>query len=116
MSEHYLGSRSSGYSHDGAILIERRRDALGGRRASDNAEDKNALRQFEQDQLERDIADIERAAAALRIAEPALVSWIKPATPILPKMRPLWLLIGVLWLSTALVTAGAVVAIASLAG
>jgi hypothetical protein len=38
---------------------------------------------------------------------------VKPA---LRKPRPLWLLIGVLWLSTALVTAGTVVAIATLAG
>jgi len=116
MSEHYLASRSSDYANDGAGFIERRRAAPGGRRASDKAEDKDALRRFEQEQLERDIADIERAAADLRIAEPALVSWTKPATPMLPKGRPLWLLIGVLWLSTALVTAGAVVAIASLAG
>jgi hypothetical protein len=116
MSEVHLGSRSPKSSNDGAILIERRRAIAGGRRASDNAEDKNALRRFEQERLERDIADIERATAALRIAEPALVSWSKPATPVLPKMRPLWLLIGVLWLSTALVTAGAVVAIASFAG
>jgi hypothetical protein len=115
MSEHYLGSPSSGHPLDGAILIERRR-ARGGRRASDNAEDKDTLRRFAQEQLARDIADIERASAALRIAEPALESWSKPGTPVLPKGRPLWLLIGVLWLSTALVTAGAVVAIASLAG
>ena len=115
MSEHHLGSPSSGYPQDGNILSERRRTS-GGRRASDNAEDKTALRRFEQEQLERDIADIERATAALRIAEPALETWTKPATPVLPKGRPLWLLIGVLWLSTALVTAGAVVAIASLAG
>jgi hypothetical protein len=116
MSEHYLGSQSPDYSSEGAISIERRRAAAGGRRASDNAEDKSALRRFEQEQFARDIADIEQATAALRIAEPALVSWTKPVAPVLPKMRPLWLLIGVLWLSTALVTAGAVVAIASLAG
>jgi hypothetical protein len=115
MSEHYLGS-SSTLSAGGQILIDRRRAAPGGRRASDNGEDKNALLRFEQEQLARDIADIEWASAALRIAEPALVSWVKPMTPVLPKVRPLWLLIGVLWLSTALFTAGAVVAIASLAG
>jgi ABC-type multidrug transport system fused ATPase/permease subunit len=116
MSEHYLGSQSSGHPQDGAILIERRR-AWGGRRASDNAEDKDTLRQFAQEQLARDIADIERARAALQRAEPALTSWVAPAAmPILPKGRPLWLLIGALWISTALLTAGALVAIASLAG
>ncbi len=66
-----------------------------------------ALAQFERDQLARDIADIESATAALRRAEPALESWTKPPTPAVTKPRPLWLLIGVLWLSTALVTAGA---------
>ncbi len=116
MSEHYPGSRSSDRSNDGAIFIERRRVASGGRRVSDNADDKGALRQFEQEQLDRDIADIERATAALRRAEPALVSWIEPPTPALPKGRPLWILIGVLWLSTAVVTACAVFAIALLAG
>ena len=49
--------------------------------------------------------------------EPALQSWIKPsAPPAVAKSRPLWLLIGLLWLSTALVTAGTVAAIATLVG
>ena len=81
-----------------------------------DVEDARALAQMAREQLARDIADIERATAALRLAEPALQSWSKPATPAAPKPRPLWLLIGVLWLSTAIVTAGAVVAIAALAG
>ena len=73
------------------------------------------------DQLARDIADIERAAAALRKAEPDLEAWTEPPTDERPagvvrKTRPVWLLIGLLWLSTALVTAGAVAAIARLAG
>lgn len=77
------------------------------------------------DQLARDIAEIERVSAVLRKAEPALETWTDtpedawaddapPAA--LPKPRPVWLLIGLLWLSTALVTAGAVAAIARLAG
>jgi len=77
------------------------------------------------DQLERDIAEIERASAALRKAEPALETWTDtPADALsedalvgaLRKPRPVWLLIGLLWLSTALVTVGAVAAIARLAG
>jgi hypothetical protein len=77
------------------------------------------------DQFERDIAAIERASAALCKAEPALETWSAPSREAwigdLPpaakrKPRPVWLLIGVLWLSTALVTAGAVAAIAVLAG
>ena len=77
------------------------------------------------DQLARDIAEIERASAALRKAEPALETWTEtpagswsdeaPAAA-LRKPRPVWLLVGLLWLSTALVTAGAVAAIARLAG
>jgi hypothetical protein len=68
------------------------------------------------DQLARDLADIEAATAALVKAEPELESWSKPAMSAGHKPRPVWLIIGVLWLSTALVTAGAVVAIATLAG
>ena len=66
--------------------------------------------------MARDIADIETATATLRKAEPALESWTKAPANTGGKPRPVWLLIGVLWLSTALVTAGAVVAIATLAG
>jgi hypothetical protein len=77
------------------------------------------------DQLARDFAEIERASAALRKAEPALEKWADtPASSgsdevpaaALAKPRPVWLFIGLLWLSTALVTAGAVAAIARLAG
>jgi hypothetical protein len=82
----------------------------------DDAEIGRALARMAREQLAREIADIERAAAILRLAEPALQSWSTPTMPVLGKPRPLWLLIGVLWLSTALVTAGTVVAIATLAG
>jgi hypothetical protein len=73
------------------------------------------------DQLARDIADIERATAALRRAQPGLEAWTEPAADdrsagAMRKARPVWLLIGLLWLSTALVTVGAVAAIARLAG
>jgi len=68
------------------------------------------------DQLAREVAEIEAAIAALRQAEPALESWTHPPAAPARKPRPVWVLIGVLWLSTALVTAGAVVAIATLAG
>jgi hypothetical protein len=36
--------------------------------------------------------------------------------PTMHKARPIWLLVGVLWLSTALVTIGAVFAISALVG
>jgi hypothetical protein len=83
---------------------------------ADDAEIGRALARRAREQLEREIADIERAAAILRLAAPALQSLSTPVKPVLHKPRPLWLLIGVLWLSTALVTAGTVVAIATLAG
>jgi len=68
----------------------------------------------DRDQLERDIAAIELAAAALRRAEPALQSWTDPPAAA-SKPHPVWLLIGALWVSTALVTLGAVYAISALA-
>jgi hypothetical protein len=81
-----------------------------------STQEASSLAQTVRDQLAREVADIEAATAALRRAEPELESWTKePANPG-SKQRPIWLLIGVLWLSTALVTAGAVVAIATLAG
>src|ERR1700685_1142274 len=66
--------------------------------------------------LPRAVADIKAPTAALPRPEPALESWTKAPANTGGKPRPVWLLIGVLWLSTALVTAGAVVALASLAG
>jgi hypothetical protein len=70
----------------------------------------------ETDQVARDMAEIELAAAALRRAEPTLESWTNPPAHASPKPRPVWLLIAVLWFSTAVVTLGAVAAIAALVG
>jgi hypothetical protein len=81
-----------------------------------SADDVALLAAANQDQFERDIAAIERATAALRRAEPALESWTDPPAPTLRNPRPVWLLIGVLWLSTALVTLGAVFVISALVG
>jgi len=92
------------------------RGGQGGQGAADEAG-----RLSQSDQLARDLADIERAAEVLRRAQPALETWNdprgddRPATA-LRKPRPVWLLIGLLWLSTALVTVGAVAAIARLVG
>ncbi len=81
------------------------------------------------EQFARDIAEIERAAAALRRAQPGLETWNETWTETwtetraddatlfaVRKARPVWLLISALWLSTALVTVGAVAAIARLIG
>jgi hypothetical protein len=76
----------------------------------------DALAETVHDQLAREFADIESASAALRQAEPALQSWSGEPAPSGPKPRPVWLLIGLLWLSTALVAASAVIVIAALVG
>ena len=114
MSEQELGARPSRLP-DKAILVDPR-DLESARLAPTPNDAAGTLAQFERDQLARDIADIENASAALRRAEPALQSWTKPLAPTVPKWRPLWLLIGLLWLSTAIVTVGAACAIAVLYG
>lgn len=77
------------------------------------------------EQFARDVAEIERATAALRRVQPGLETWDEPSSEAraddaasfaVRKTRPVWLLIGALWLSTALVTVGAVAAIARLIG
>jgi hypothetical protein len=118
MSEQDLGARPSpraDEAREDAIVIEPR-DLDSVRRALARDSAAGALAQFERDQLARDIADIESATAALQRAEPALASWSRPQTPAVAKTRPLWLLIGLLWLSTAIVTVGAAYAIAVLYG
>jgi hypothetical protein len=69
------------------------------------------------EQLARDIAAIERASAALRKGAPELQTWREtPVAATQYQSRPVWLLIGALWVSTALVTLGAVYAISALVG
>jgi len=81
-----------------------------------DADDSGLLAAVDREHLEREIAAIERASAALRRAEPELESWVDAPSASQPKARPVWLLIGALWLSTALVTIGAVFAISVLVG
>jgi hypothetical protein len=68
----------------------------------------------DREEFARAVAEIEQASAALRQAEPALETGAKPRTKKAASRRPhsVWLLIATLWLSTALVIAGAVTAIA----
>jgi hypothetical protein len=79
-------------------------------------DDSGLLAAADREHLERESAAIERASAALRRAEPELESWVDAPSASQPKARPGWLLIGALWLSTALVTIGAVFAISVLVG
>ncbi len=79
-------------------------------------DDSGLLAAKDDDQLAREIAAIERASDALRRADPELQSWSDLPAATMQKPRPVWLLIGVLWLSTALVTIGAVFVISVLVG
>jgi hypothetical protein len=103
---------------DGAGSVSDRAQEPEARREVGPAEvdDSGLLAAADREHLEREIAAIERAADALRRADPELETWsdVPPAT--MHKPRPIWLLIGVLWLSTALATIGAVFAISALVG
>src|SRR6202040_1551764 len=68
---------------------------------SEITEAAGATTQPVREQLAREVADIEAATATLRKAEPALESWTKAPVSTGGKPRPVWLLIGVVWLSTA---------------
>ncbi len=113
-----LGFLTSDRAQGNAILEQIRNiDALprDSTRASVDDE-RGSVAAADRDQLARDIAAIERASAALRRAEPALQSWIQPPATTVQSTRPIWLLIGALWISTAVVTFGAVYAISTLVG
>jgi len=120
MPKHYLGYSPSSGSEGEAVLSEIQAfdTALRGKNYA-AAREGGAL--GHSDQVARDIADIERAVAALRKAEPALETWTAvssddPSALLPRKPRQVWFTIGLVWLSTAIVTAGAVAAIARLAG
>jgi hypothetical protein len=68
----------------------------------------------DREEFARAVAEIEEASAALRQAEPGLETWVKQPSEKAPSRKPqfVWALIVTLWLSTALVIAGAVTAIA----
>jgi hypothetical protein len=66
------------------------------------------------EQFAREVAAIERAADILRRAEPGLQSWAEPPATH-NTAHPLWLIIGTLWVSTALVALSAVFALYVLA-
>jgi hypothetical protein len=80
----------------------------------DGRENSGWIAAMDDDQFSRDIAAIERASAALRRAEPALRSWAEQPS-IAGAPQPLWLIIGTLWVSTALVALSAVFALYVLA-
>jgi hypothetical protein len=95
---------------DGAQAVD---VPVSGRRR-DRGEDSGWIAAADDDQFNRDIAAIERASVVLRRAEPALRSWAETPTS-LKSPRPLWLIIGTLWVSTAIVALCAVFAVYVLA-
>jgi hypothetical protein len=68
------------------------------------------------DQLARAVAEIEKASAALRQAEPGLEVGVPDAPPRRSSYWSIWLLIGGVWVSATLVVAGATGAILYLFG
>lgn len=118
MPEQHLDTRPSGTADGDAGWIELPDlEAALPVSPSNIAADAGARAEIERDELARDFAEIENATAALRKGEPALESWTTPPAATLAKPpRPLWLLIAALWLSTALVAAGALVAIVMFVG
>jgi hypothetical protein len=70
----------------------------------------------EPNQLARDIAEIERAVAALRKGEPDLEPWpaATPAGPERRKPRSVWFFVATIWIASVLVTGAATLAITSL--
>lgn len=119
MSKDVLGSMPKGNSDwDSAFNAVRRLDAAR-HSIEDVVGERRSIARTDTDQIARDIAEIERATAALRKAEPALEAWTerpRSRTRRPRKPRSVWVIVGALWLSTALVTAGALAAIAKLVG
>ena len=116
LKQHVAAPSSSGPDADTVPFESRPAGAAPQAGVDEIAAGPGALAQGVRDQLAREVAEIEAATAALQRAEPTLESWTQAPVTATGKPRPVWLLVGVLWLSTALVTVGAVVAIATLAG
>lgn len=114
MSKHHLGFIPPRGADDLTAVQEKNHAIDAAPDVAQTGIDESGLADADRAQLERDIAAIERASAALRRGEPALESWTTPPPATLQKPRPVWLLIGVLWLSAAMVTLGAVFAISAL--
>jgi hypothetical protein len=116
MSKQDAGFFASGSAADPSVVAKAH--GLDDRRelAPANADDSGLLAAADRDHLEREFAAIERTAAVLRRAEPELESWTDMPAPTVHKPRPIWLLIGALWFSTALATVGAAFAISALVG
>jgi hypothetical protein len=66
-------------------------------------------------QIDRDIEDIERASALLRTRHPDLQpARVDEEALAVSRPRPIWLIVGAMWLATMLVTVAATLALAAL--
>jgi hypothetical protein len=115
MSKHYVGFEPSGGSDDAQLSELHASEADLQAPHDARAAEIDALTHA--DQLARDFAEIERAIAALRKAEPGLEPWaetsLEDPLAVSPSEPPsVWLLIGALWLLLAAVAGCAVVTIA----
>ncbi len=121
MSENSFASRSRAQDSamaDGPVRLVAPDEPLSARPAVAPAGDgeQATLAPREREQLERDFAEIERVAAILREAEPALESFTR-TPPAAGKPHSLWPLIVLLWISSALLAAvSAVIAFAIFVG
>ncbi len=108
---HRLASARRDIIADGAVTRPREWNEMSGRSAGIVDQADGAI---DREEFARAVAEIEQASAALRQAEPGLETWVKQPTEKTPSRKPqfVWALIVTLWLSTALVIAGAVTAIA----
>jgi hypothetical protein len=110
MPDRHLRTLSTNYLKNNALGGAHPLHALASDIGRDRGDNSGWIAAADGAQFERDVVAIEQAAAILRRAEPALQSWAEPALN-LRTPRPLWQLIGVLWLSTALIIVSAMFAI-----
>jgi len=117
-----LRSPLPGDADGDVVALEARRVEAARRSIRDRVVEVAEIRAHnDRDQLTRDIADIERATEALLKGEPALRPASDPAvqageTAPVSKASPIWVLVSALWLSTAIIAAGAVVAVVTIVG
>jgi hypothetical protein len=117
-----LVTQRPGFSDSDVVALELRRVEAARRSIRDKIADvAEILAENDRDQIAAEIADIERATAALLKGQPALRAGVEPAAPVVEtaaasRMRPIWPLISALWISTAIVAVGAVIALATLVG
>jgi hypothetical protein len=116
MLQQFTGFPPPNGAVSGAVANRAQMASVGHSGVMGSGEASGLLAAADRDHIEREIIAIEHATAVLRQGEPGLESWTDMPAPIMQKPRPIWLLIGMLWLSTALATAGAAVAISALVG